>query len=215
MSGHDLAYHDRARVEVVPLLPRPCARVLELGCGTGATLAHLRSLGLAGWAAGVEAAPEAAAIAAPRLDALWPVDAQGWEPPLAAGSLDAILCLDVLEHLPDPWAVVRRVTPLLRAGGALIASLPNLRHYKVSLPLLLRGEFRYDPAGGILDRTHLRFFVESTARELVAAGGLEIDSVVALGIKPRTLKSALLRASGGGLRGLLARQFLIRGTRRG
>ncbi len=171
MSAHPLAYHDIARTVTVPLLPVPCARVLEIGCGTGATLAHLRSLGHAGWAAGVETSAEAGRLAAARLDAFWAEDVERWAPPIEPGSLDAVLCLDVLEHLVDPWVVVRRLSPLLRPGGALIASLPNLRHYKVSLPLLLRGEFRYDPAGGILDSTHLRFFVEATARELVAAGG--------------------------------------------
>jgi SAM-dependent methyltransferase len=211
---HPLAYHAIARTEIVPLLPDPCARVLEIGCGTGATLAHLKSLGLAGWAAGVERAPAAAALAAPRLEAFWAEDVERWTPPIEAGSLDLVLCLDVLEHLAEPWAAVRRLTPLLRPGGALIASLPNLRHYKVSLPLLLRGEFRYDAAGGILDATHLRFFVESTARELVESGGLAVDAVVPLGIKPRTPKAWLLRLSGGRLRGLFARQFLVRGVRR-
>ena len=44
-------------------------------------------------------------------------DAQSFDPPVEAGSLDAILCLDVLEHLPDPWAVVKRLGPLLKPGG--------------------------------------------------------------------------------------------------
>jgi SAM-dependent methyltransferase len=189
--------------------------VLEVGCGTGATLRHLKSLGLAAWAAGIEPAPAAAALAAPRLEAFWAEDVERWTPPIEPGSLDAVLCLDVLEHLVDPWAAVARLAPLLRPGGALIASLPNLRHYKVSLPLLLRGEFRYDAAGGILDRTHLRFFVEATARELVAGGGLAVDAVVPLGIKPRTPKGLLVRASFGRLAGLFARQFLVRGRRAG
>ena len=45
-------------------------------------------------------------------------------------------------------------------------SVPNVRHYKVSLPLLFRGEFRYAD-DGIMDRTHLHFFTRDSLEETV------------------------------------------------
>ena len=50
-----------------------------------------------------------------------------FEDEIAPASLDLILCLDVLEHLVDPWSVVRRLSPLLAPGGRLIVSVPNIR----------------------------------------------------------------------------------------
>jgi len=207
-------YFGTARREVLPMLDCRGGRVLEIGCGAGATLAFLKERGVAGWTAGIEYDPDAAAHATTRLDACWHADAQSFDPPIEAGSLDAILCLDVLEHLPDPWAVVKRLGPLLRPGGALVASIPNIRYYKVVLPLLFRGAFRYDPEGGIMDATHLRFFVRATAIELAECGGLAVDRVDTLGFKRRNLKGLLNAMTGGALTDLFTRQYLIRAIRR-
>ncbi|MBI1775081.1 MAG: RdgB/HAM1 family non-canonical purine NTP pyrophosphatase [Proteobacteria bacterium] len=205
-------YYDFERREVTAFLPENAERILEVGCGTGATLAYLKSAGLCRWVGGVEPAHAPGAIARRHLDGFWAIDIESELPTIGLGSLDAVLCLDVLEHLRDPWSAVRRLAPLLRPGGVLIASIPNLRYYKVVLPLLLRGEFRY-AEGGILDRTHLRFFVERTARELIQQGGLVVDRVEPLGLKPRTAKWFLNALSGRRLTGLYARQYLLRGVR--
>jgi len=86
---------------------------------------------------------------------------------------DVILALDVLEHLVDPWRVVRSISKLLTPEGVLIVSVPNLRHKSVIKDLVFHNEFRYTDAG-ILDRTHLRFFVRRTAIELCESGGLVV-----------------------------------------
>jgi SAM-dependent methyltransferase len=51
--------------------------------------------------------------------------------PEPAGSFDAILCTEVLEHLPDPVAAVREFSRLLRTGGLLILTAPfcSLTHF--------------------------------------------------------------------------------------
>ena len=90
--------------------------------------------------------------------------------------IDLILALDVLEHLVDPWSVVRKLDRVLRPGGALIASIPNVRHHSVLVPLLFRGRWRYMPMGP-LDRTHLRFFTRSTAIDLVESSGMRVDKM--------------------------------------
>lgn len=40
------------------------------------------------------------------------------------GSFDAILCVEVLEHLPDPLAALREFARLLRSGGQLVVTAP-------------------------------------------------------------------------------------------
>lgn len=90
------------------------------------------------------------------------------------GPFDTILCLDVLEHLVDPWAAVSRCRDLLAQGGILIVSVPNLRHWRVTVPLLFFGKFNLRDSG-IMDRTHLRWFVRDTAIELVSQEGLKLE----------------------------------------
>ncbi|TSD93135.1 class I SAM-dependent methyltransferase [Skermania sp. ID1734] len=88
------------------------------------------------------------------------------------GQFDAVLAGDVLEHLIDPDAVLRRVARLLAPGGQVVISLPNIAHIDVRLSLL-QGRFDYRPTG-LLDRTHLRFFTRKTVDELVDGAGLTI-----------------------------------------
>jgi 2-polyprenyl-3-methyl-5-hydroxy-6-metoxy-1,4-benzoquinol methylase len=85
---------------------------------------------------------------------------------------DKILLLDIIEHLTDPASVVRECCKLLRPGGQLIVSVPNVANISVRF-LLLFGHFDYSERG-ILDRTHLRFFTRRTIRELLAAEGCSV-----------------------------------------
>jgi hypothetical protein len=87
-------------------------------------------------------------------------------------------------------------------------SVPNIAHLSVSVPLLLR-RFRYQDAG-ILDRTHVRFFVEDTAIELLNDANLVVTSGLISGIQGP--KSKLFNfLSGGLLRHHLAKQYIMCG----
>lgn len=166
-------YFSTPRHDALRYVPAQPERALEIGCGTGATMAVLQQRRRLAQAVGVELDPAAASEARKHFDTVLEstVEAADFEALIAPGSLDLVLCLDVLEHLVDPWTVVRRVSPLLKPGGRLVLSVPNIRNWKFIWRLLSRGDFHYRDAG-LLDRTHLRFFVRETARDLAAAGGL-------------------------------------------
>ena len=170
----DDSYFAFVRKDIEPLLPARSERVLEIGCGGGGTLAWLKATGRAGWVAGIELFAEAADVARPRVDELHQGDVDQHINRFSPASLDLILCLDVLEHLVDPWDTLKRLQSLLRPGGQLIASLPNIRHHSVIMPLLLSGKWRYETAG-IMDRTHLRFFSRATAIDLLQHAGLQLS----------------------------------------
>jgi len=200
-------YYAFVRRDIAPLLPASAPRVLEIGCGGGGTLAWLKQTGRAQWTAGIELSPEAAAVARTRVDDVRCGDANVLLADFAQGTFDLILCLDVLEHLVDPWAALERIQGLLRPGGRIITSLPNVRHHSVVLPLLFRGRWEYREAG-IMDRTHLRFF----SRQGIAAmfGGAGLRELRAL---PTYAWGSWDKwkdlATFGLLRGLLAFQYLV------
>lgn len=172
-EGKPAGYYASVRWDILPLMPRGGGRLLDIGCGEGATAAFLKQEGYCSWACGLEVFPDAAATARAKLDQVIEGDIETMDVPLQPGSLDVVLCLDVLEHLVDPWAAVAKLAALLAPGGLLIASIPNIRCLKVLAPLLFLGRFQYCDQG-LLDRTHLRFFTRRTAIELIESGGLAI-----------------------------------------
>lgn len=120
--------------------------------------------------------------------------------------MDLILCLDVLEHLVDPWEVIRKLTGLLKPEGCIIACIPNIRHFSVLFDLVLKGKWDYSETG-LLDKTHLRFFVRKTAISLLESSGLKVDSILALkGIKAWLVNVITISI----FKDLLSRQFIIR-----
>jgi SAM-dependent methyltransferase len=205
-------YFDRVRTQILPLLPAGRVdRVLEVGCGSGDTLAYLQANDRCRWTGGVELFPEAAEIARGRLDDVYEGNIEQIALPIAPASLDVVLCLDVLEHLVDPWSTTSRLARLLKPGGVLIASIPNVRHFRVVLPLLFRGRWDYAQFG-LMDRTHLRFFTEHTARHLLRQAGLRVDAVHKSGLDSAHKRAAVV-LSAGLLEPLLVFQYLIRGVR--
>jgi 2-polyprenyl-3-methyl-5-hydroxy-6-metoxy-1,4-benzoquinol methylase len=176
-------YFANTRAEILPYLEGKFAKSLDVGCGAGLVSAALRERGLVKEAHGVELSPNAKAEAAKKLDRVFAEDLSASEPKEILGPYDLVLCLDVLEHMYDPWTALRRIRKLLGPQGTLLVSIPNVRNFRASFPLLIRGDWKYDEAG-ILDSTHIRFFTKKTARQLVEGAGFEIVKIGSSGKQP-------------------------------
>lgn len=165
----DPNYFLNVRKEILPLV-LPAKRCLELGCASGRTLEWLKQQGLIEWAGGIELERN---LEMSPLDFFQSGDIEDVDFPV---NLDAVLCLDILEHLKNPEAVVAKLRNALRTNGYIIASLPNIGNYRVVLPLLF-GRWQYTD-WGILDRTHLRFFDRASAIGLFENAGFQVDRVL-------------------------------------
>ena len=165
-------YHDTCRWDVLAQLGPAVGRVLDVGCGAGATGTELLRSGRATAIDGIELSPEVAARTVGYERVVVGDVASVDRSPLRS-DYDTMLCNDVLEHLVDPWSVLRTlVADHLRPGGTALVSLPNIQCAEVVAPLI-GGRFDYADHG-ILDRTHLRFFTASTGRSLLVEAGLEL-----------------------------------------
>lgn len=147
-------------------------RVLEVGCSTGYFSRAMVEQNCVVTA--IELDAEAAELARSYCEKIHVLDLNesDWFKSFRRGAFDVVLLGDVLEHLVDPWSVLRQVAQVLDAGGSLIISLPNVVHWITRLEILL-GRFNYQP-WGTLDHTHLRFFTVKTARDLIESAGYRI-----------------------------------------
>jgi 2-polyprenyl-3-methyl-5-hydroxy-6-metoxy-1,4-benzoquinol methylase len=170
----DSGYFANARADVVAELERPLGRVLDVGCGAGHTGPGLRAAG-ARHLTGVELVPTAAAAARERFDEVVDGTIEDALPRLN-GPFDTILCLDLLEHLVDPGAVLVALRGLAAPGGRLKISLPNARHVSLLYDLVVRGTFGYT-TWGHRDHTHLRWFTRRDIVELVGDSGWRVTGV--------------------------------------
>jgi O-antigen biosynthesis protein len=125
---------------------------------------------------GIEIDPRAAAEASAHAERVIVGDAEtlDLDEHLGDERFDAVLFADVLEHLRDPAAVLRRVRPFVADGGVIVASIPNVAHVSVRLALM-RGEFRYREVG-LLDDTHLRFFTRDSIVDLFESTGFVVTT---------------------------------------
>lgn len=172
--------YDAVNVDVLGLVPQSARRILDIGCGTGALARRIKDR-IPCEIVGLTSSPSEVSIAASRLDhaLLWDLN---FTLPECLGVFDCIVASHVLEHLQDPAALLRSLLGCIKPKGLLIVALPNIVHWKQRCRLLM-GRFEYTE-GGIMDRTHLRFFNWSTAHALVRANGWVVVSGRAYGNFP-------------------------------
>ena len=208
-SSKPTAYFVEQRLEMVDLVPIDAKRILDVGCsagGFGAAVKSRREVEI--W--GIEMMPKAASAAAEVLDKVLPGTFQDCWPNLPRKHFDCIVFNDVLEHMEDPYAVLRDSRELLGSNGSVVASIPNVRFYEVVRDLVWNGRWNYRD-WGVLDRTHLRFFTRQSIAEAFTNAGYVIDRLY--GINPAELSREyriLNFLSGGRLAEMRYPQFAVR-----
>jgi SAM-dependent methyltransferase len=150
---------------------------LDVGCGDGGTSGTwLRDHGCR--YLGVDVSATAVAQARSRgLDARLVDDAA--ELPFEDGSFSGILAVEVLEHLFEPARAAAEFKRVLKPGGLLFVSLPNVAYWRRRLELLLLG--RFDPLGDDLSieqpwrDPHIRFFSPKTLERMLRRAGYDVQ----------------------------------------
>ncbi|UZN01940.1 class I SAM-dependent methyltransferase [Cellulomonas sp. S1-8] len=167
----DEALEDNSHAYLVRLVG-PGKRVLDVGCATGYLGEVLKRRGCE--VVGVDIDQAAVEKAAHVLDAVHVVDLEQADllETFGPASFDVIVFGDVLEHLRDPLRLLRSSVGLLRPGGSVVVSVPNVAHGSIRLSLL-QGGWEYQDRG-LLDRTHVTFFTRVTLLRLLSDAGLAV-----------------------------------------
>ena len=180
-------YYNNVREDLIFLMPHnPNQRVLEIGAGAGDTIVSIKERKLAKEVVGVDLFRlKDTNQSNPLIDQFIVLDVERNDLQLEKNYFDTIICGDVLEHLVDPWLVVKKLTAYLKPGGSFIISVPNIRNYNSLFKIVAKGTFDYDPAGGILDKTHLRFFCRKNVSQLMDTPELKVQKVMSIHDHPK------------------------------
>lgn len=171
--------YEGSRPEVQALVPTDARRILDLGCASGILGAALKERQEVE-VVGVEYDPVYAEGAAARLDRVVCDDLEQLalrdDLETDFGRFDCLVAADVLEHLRDPWAVLKTFAALVEPGKTVVISLPNVRFWETFWQLGRHGTWprRYQ---GIFDHTHLRWFTGLDAVRLLEQAGVEFHTV--------------------------------------
>ncbi len=167
--AHDLAHANDTVAFAAAAVP-PGARVLDVGAADGSVAAVLTAMACT--VVGVEPDPVAAEQARAHCERVIVGDVTDVDAADLGGPFDAIVFLDVLEHMVDPASALVQVQSMLAPGGRIVVSVPNATHAGVRLSLI-ENRFEYQDTG-LLDRTHLRFFDHDSFLDLLGDAGLRV-----------------------------------------
>jgi len=160
--------------ELLDILPSSIQSVVEVGCGSGALGDAFKKRSNHCIWKGLDIDRNCVENASRVLDSVAEVDLD-LVPEGFFQQFRQIECWvfgDSLEHLKDPWGVLRNVVEVLPAQGYVAICVPNSQHWSVWLQMAL-GDFKYMDSG-LLDRTHLRWFSRATIITLLEEAGLHV-----------------------------------------
>ena len=166
--------HFNYNSEILRIIPTDINRIVEVGCSSGALAKAYATLNPSCEYIGIEIDPGFAEIAKESCSKVICGDIEGFDEEkfLRLFPSDCWVFGDTLEHLYDPWALLKRIRPQLAQGATLIACIPNAQHWSLQVNLN-RGLFRYQDQG-LMDRTHIRWFTRTTLIELFESSGYKV-----------------------------------------
>ena len=192
--------HRFTQRELMDNVPRGADAVLHVRCGNGHLGARVKQRGARN-VIGVEADAKAAAQARVELDRVIECSLDGLLLPFGDGHFDCVLCLDAIEDVRSPGALLRECARLTATDGVVLVSFPNARYFEF-LDRTVNGASSFEDVS-IVEKEHSRCFLREIVETMIREAGLEILEIGPLRMAPR---HRLPRDEGGSIR--LARMTL-------
>lgn len=132
--------------------------ILDIGCGTGEVLGEITKLNPKTKIIGVDVSKYAIKTASKKLpNSKFYLAKDGEKLPIKDGSIDFIICLDVIEHIYDVQSIFREFKRTLKPGGKILITTPYYGLIKNIVIVLTCFDRIFNPFAG-----HIRFFTKKT-----------------------------------------------------
>lgn len=166
--------HDHHNPDLLKMIPPSSCKLIEVGCSSGAMAREFKKINPGCDYFGIDVDQNYVKLALRYCNQAVPIDIEetGDRFFLEHKERDCWIFGDTLEHLKDPWRILRKIRENLPPNGCVVACIPNAQHWTVIAKLCM-GDFRYENAG-LFDRTHLRWFTRKTIFDLFQDTGFSI-----------------------------------------
>lgn len=169
--------HDSYNPDLLELMAGHASRVVEVGCSRGALARAYRAAYECDEYIGIELDAESAKAAGRYCSRVIVADVEAIDHSDWDALFPSALWVfgDSLEHLRDPWSLLRRLRACIDHDSRVVACLPNSQHWSLQARLAT-GDLFYEDEG-LLDRTHLRWFTRKTIVDLFESAGFAVESI--------------------------------------
>jgi 2-polyprenyl-3-methyl-5-hydroxy-6-metoxy-1,4-benzoquinol methylase len=168
--------HEQHNPDLLKLIPVESKKIIEVGCSSGALAREFKKISSNCYWLGIEIDSTYAELAKRHCDESMVLNIENapenfWE---ETKNADCWIFGDTLEHLKDPWSILKLIRENISHKGSVVACIPNAQHWSLQAKLSI-GDFRYE-ASGLLDKTHLRWFTRQTIIEMLDQSGFQIEA---------------------------------------
>ena len=169
--------HERHNQDLLNCIPKKSRYLIEIGCSSGALAREFKKNNeFVCDYFGVEIDAANARLAQRYCDQTAVLDIEEadedfWK---EHSHRDCWIFGDTLEHLRDPWRILRNIRAVIPPHGAVVACIPNAQHWSLQVRINT-GDLRYGDSG-LLDRTHIRFFTLQTILEMFQQTGFQVTA---------------------------------------
>jgi 2-polyprenyl-3-methyl-5-hydroxy-6-metoxy-1,4-benzoquinol methylase len=144
---------------------------LDIGCGPGYLAKTIKKTISQIEIHGIDFSQVAIEHAEPILDKCWCLNLDTDDIPSRSDSYDAIVCLEVMEHVYDADHILHEIRRVLKPNGRVLISVPNLAYWRYRLQLVA-GQV---PHGEVLNAQHIRVYNLSTLKNKVSLAGMKVE----------------------------------------
>ena len=164
--------------DLLGIIPRDCKRVVEIGCSSGGLAEAYKTINPTCEYIGIEIDADYGELARRFCDKVIVGNIENMSGDTFAEFLpfDIILFGDVLEHLYDPWQLLKKLRANMSPKSQIAACIPNMQHWGIQARLSV-GAIEYEESG-LLDRTHIRWFTRMTMEKLFAESGFSVEKIL-------------------------------------